>query len=166
MWAKIITIKRTKDLNCFSLCALNLFNTRVSQFELNYWNKLTFPRHSNLLRCICIYLQIMNKHIYAHMYIYIYTHTHTHTHTNTHYFTTCSWMSGFETDPLGRQVFTDNWARSHASFTIRGKICDVVWKHKKITKLRTLYLQELSTFHILIQPQLFICFSSDTSYNG
>ncbi len=39
MWAKNITIKRTKDLNYFSLCALNLFNTRVSQFELNYWNK-------------------------------------------------------------------------------------------------------------------------------
>ncbi len=53
MWAKIITIKRTKDLNYFSLCALNLFNTRVSQFELNYWNKWTFPRHSNLLRCTC-----------------------------------------------------------------------------------------------------------------
>ncbi len=32
----IITIKRTKDLNYFSLCALDLFNTRVSQFELNY----------------------------------------------------------------------------------------------------------------------------------
>ncbi len=54
MWAKIITIKRTNDLNYFSLCALNLFNTRVSQFELNYWNKLTFPWHSNLLRCSCI----------------------------------------------------------------------------------------------------------------
>ncbi len=54
LWAKIITIKITKDLNYFSLCALNLFNTRVSQFELNYWNKLTFPRHSNLLRCTCI----------------------------------------------------------------------------------------------------------------
>ncbi len=54
MWAKIITIKRTKDLNYFSLCALNLFNTRVSQFELNYWNKWTFPWHSNLLRCTCI----------------------------------------------------------------------------------------------------------------
>ncbi len=40
--------QRIKDLNYFSLCALNLFNTRVSQFELNYWNKLTFPRHSNL----------------------------------------------------------------------------------------------------------------------
>ncbi len=50
MWAKIITIKRTKDLNYFSLCAFNLFNTRVSQFELNYWNKWTFPPHSNLLR--------------------------------------------------------------------------------------------------------------------
>ncbi len=53
MLAKIITIKRTKDLNYFSLCALNLFNTRVSQFELNYWNKWTFPWHSNLLRCTC-----------------------------------------------------------------------------------------------------------------
>ncbi len=51
MWAKIITIKRTKD---FSLCVLNLFNTRVPQFELNYWNKWTFPRYSNLLRCTCI----------------------------------------------------------------------------------------------------------------
>ncbi len=51
MWAKISTIKRTKDLNYFSLCSLNLFNTRVSQFELNYWNKWTFPWHSNILRC-------------------------------------------------------------------------------------------------------------------
>ncbi len=58
MWAKIITIKITKDLNYFSLCALNLFNTRVSQFELNYWNKWTFPRHSNLLRCTCVYIYI------------------------------------------------------------------------------------------------------------
>ncbi len=47
----ILTIKRTKDLNYFSLCALNWFNTRVSQFELNYWNKFIFPRHSNLMRC-------------------------------------------------------------------------------------------------------------------
>ncbi len=54
MWAKILTIKRTKDLNYFSLCAFNLFNTRVSQFELNYWNKWTFPQHSNLLRCTCV----------------------------------------------------------------------------------------------------------------
>ncbi len=43
-------------LNYFSLCILNLFNTRVSQFEFNYWNKWTFPRHSNLLRCTCTYL--------------------------------------------------------------------------------------------------------------
>ncbi len=54
MWAKIITIKRTKDLKYFSLFALNLFNTQVSQFELNYWNKWTFPQHSNLLRCTCV----------------------------------------------------------------------------------------------------------------
>ncbi len=53
MWDKIITIKRTKDLNYFSLCAFNLFNTQISQFEFNYWNKWTFPRHSNLLRCTC-----------------------------------------------------------------------------------------------------------------
>ncbi len=26
--------------------------------ELNYWNKWTFPWHSNLLRCTCIYLYI------------------------------------------------------------------------------------------------------------
>ncbi len=31
-----------------------IFNTRVSQFELNYCSKWTFPRHSNLLRCTCI----------------------------------------------------------------------------------------------------------------
>ncbi len=55
MWAKIITINRTKDLNYFSLCAFNLFNTRVSQFEFNYWIKWTFPRHSNLLTCTCMY---------------------------------------------------------------------------------------------------------------
>ncbi len=54
MWAKIITSKRTKDLNYFSPCALNLFNTRVSQFELNYWNKWTFPWHSNL-SCTCMF---------------------------------------------------------------------------------------------------------------
>ncbi len=58
--SQIITIKRTKDLNYFSLCAFHLFNTRVSQFELNYWNKWTFPQHSNLLRCTCK----INKKIY------------------------------------------------------------------------------------------------------
>ncbi len=52
---------RTKNLNYFSLCALNLFNTRVSQFELNNWNKWTFPRHSNLLKCTCI-LHFYFKH--------------------------------------------------------------------------------------------------------
>ncbi len=34
-WGKIITIKITKDLNYFYLCALNLFNTQVSQFRIN-----------------------------------------------------------------------------------------------------------------------------------
>ncbi len=63
-------IKRTKDLNYFSLCALNVFNTQVSQFELNYWNKWTFPRHSNLLRCTCIYIYIYIKwfSMYKHFY--------------------------------------------------------------------------------------------------
>ncbi len=56
MWAKIITIKKNRDLNYFSLCALNLSNTWISQFKLNYWNKWTFPRHSNLLRCTCIFV--------------------------------------------------------------------------------------------------------------
>ncbi len=58
MWAKIITIKRTKGLNYFSLCALNLFNKQFSQFELNYWNKLPFPWHSNLLICTCNQYQV------------------------------------------------------------------------------------------------------------
>ncbi len=57
MRAKIIIKKKKKDLNYFSLCALDLFNTQVSQFELNYVNKLTFPQHSNLLRCTCIFIE-------------------------------------------------------------------------------------------------------------
>ncbi len=71
MWAKIITIKRTKDLNCFSLCALNLFNTQVSQFELNYWNKGTFPGQSILLRCTCNFeKKCFNKSHFLFCYIY------------------------------------------------------------------------------------------------
>ncbi len=34
MWAKIITIKRTKDLNYFRLCALKFHKL------FNYWNEL------------------------------------------------------------------------------------------------------------------------------
>ncbi len=70
MWAKIITIKRPKDLNYFSLCALNLFNIQVSQFELNYWNQLTFPQHSNVLRCTCM-LHIIYTTYTIYIYIYI-----------------------------------------------------------------------------------------------
>ncbi len=78
MWAKIITIKRTKDLNYLSLCAFNLFKTRVSQFELNYWNKWTFPQHSNLLKCTCIYtMWPLTIPLYIYIYIYIYTYTYT-----------------------------------------------------------------------------------------
>ncbi len=48
-----------------------LFNTRVSQFELNYWNKWTFPRHSNLLRCTCIYIYIYDwLIIFIHNFIF------------------------------------------------------------------------------------------------
>ncbi len=107
MWAKIITIKRTKDLNYFSLCALYLFNTRLSQFELNYWNKWTFPRHYNLLRCTCTciracvrkkiqqrdYFKIskqINKNLifYIHNLLYIHRHTYRHTTESNNYFTT------------------------------------------------------------------------------
>ncbi len=52
MCAKII-IKRTKDLNYFSLCALNLFNTRVSQFE-NFSMAFKF----------------IDMHLYIYIYIY------------------------------------------------------------------------------------------------
>ncbi len=52
--------------NYFSLCALNLFNTRFSQFELNYWNKWTFPRHSNLLRCTCVFFRGWIEIKYCH----------------------------------------------------------------------------------------------------
>ncbi len=58
MWAKIITIKRTKDLKYFSLYALNLFNTRVSQFELNYWNKWTF--HNIIIYWDALYKRLLN----------------------------------------------------------------------------------------------------------
>ncbi len=54
MCAKII-IKRTKDLNYFSLCALNLFNTRVSQFD-NFSMAFKF----------------IDMHLYVYIYIYIY----------------------------------------------------------------------------------------------
>ncbi len=80
MWAKIITIKRTKDLNYFSLCALNWFNTQVSQFELNYWNKWTFPQNSKLLRCICLYnyrwlsIYIVRLLFYTHAHRYYFIH--------------------------------------------------------------------------------------------
>ncbi len=37
-----------------SLLSCSSPHYRVSQFELNYWNKLTFPQHSNLLRCTSI----------------------------------------------------------------------------------------------------------------
>ncbi len=68
MWAKILTFKRSKDLNCFSLCALNLFNAQVLQFELNYWNKSTFPQQSNLLRYTCRYILLCFYYVAAETY--------------------------------------------------------------------------------------------------
>ncbi len=43
------------DLNSVHTDWSILCNIRVSQFELNYWNKWTFPRYSNLLRCTCMW---------------------------------------------------------------------------------------------------------------
>ncbi len=70
MWAKIITIKRTKDLNYFCLCALDLFNTQVSQFELNYWlhSNWDAPVHDTISKIenLCsksVILQILAKQI-------------------------------------------------------------------------------------------------------
>ncbi len=56
LYPSMLTESWVEDLNYFSLCALNIFNTWVSQFELNYWNKWTFLRHSNLLRCTCMFV--------------------------------------------------------------------------------------------------------------
>ena len=47
MWAKIITIKST-SVCVYWICII------VTLFELNYWNKWTFPWYSNLLKCTCI----------------------------------------------------------------------------------------------------------------
>ncbi len=72
MWAKIITIKRTKDLNYFSLCALNLFNTRDLQFELNYWINKLF--HDILIYWdapVCAFNNLWH-HKTEYIYIYIY----------------------------------------------------------------------------------------------
>ncbi len=38
---------------------MNLKYMKVSLFEISYKNKLTFPRHSNLLRCTCIQYEFM-----------------------------------------------------------------------------------------------------------
>ncbi len=57
-----------------SLCALDLFNTRVSQFELNYWNKLTFPQHSNLLRGTCKRSEIESKRVICIWKLLLWTH--------------------------------------------------------------------------------------------
>ncbi len=40
---------------CFTLHVINLKYMKVSLFEMSYKKKLTFSRHSNLLRCTCIW---------------------------------------------------------------------------------------------------------------
>ncbi len=55
-------------MKCFTLHVMNLKYMKVSLFEISYKKKLTFSRHSNLLRCtciciysICIYVCVSNK---------------------------------------------------------------------------------------------------------
>ncbi len=65
MWATMITIKRTKDLNYFSLRALNLFNTEFHNLSwitetnellhdiLIYWDEWD-EWIMHLYKCICL----------------------------------------------------------------------------------------------------------------
>ncbi len=46
---QIITIKRTKDLNYFILCAMNLFNTQVSQFIQSRITEINVLLHDILI---------------------------------------------------------------------------------------------------------------------
>ncbi len=52
-----------RNASCF-------LHTQVSQFELNYWNKWTFPRHSNLLRCTCTLTFGLIKREYSNMCLF------------------------------------------------------------------------------------------------
>ncbi len=70
MWAKIITIKRTKDLNYFCLCALDLFNTQVYNLswitdyiliEMHLY--MTLLVKLNILCSKSVILQILAKQI-------------------------------------------------------------------------------------------------------
>ncbi len=62
MWAKITTIKRTKDLNYFSLCALNLF---IHEFHNLSW----ITEINELFHDIIIYWEppasVLRRHIYV-----------------------------------------------------------------------------------------------------
>ncbi len=147
MWAKIITIKRTKDLNYFSLYALHLFNTWVSQFELNYWNKITFPRHSNLLSCNCIIPFISqwrsrNKILYVlltstPMVIVCICKTHNNVHLKHFIFTRLSTEIWFDTIKKLFQFFlllfwlmmSSYWSITHAKkipYTMLYNLCKVI----------------------------------------
>ncbi len=113
MWAKIITIKRSKDLNYFSLGAFNLFYTRVSQFELNYWNKLTFPQHSNLLRCIYFLNEQITNYELVRLVIFTYV------------FQFSSNIKSHISSELNRIIFTDtDWIITLKTQLFRGKIVD------------------------------------------
>ncbi len=89
MWTKIITIKRTKDLNYFSLCALYLFNTQF--YNLSWITEINELFHDILIYWdapvyIYIYIKYININIYItfiynkkkkkkKLYIYIYIYT-------------------------------------------------------------------------------------------
>ncbi len=44
-------------MKCFTLHVMNIKYMKVWLFEISYKKKITFSRHSNLLRCTCISLQ-------------------------------------------------------------------------------------------------------------
>ncbi len=50
---------------------MNLKYMKVSLFEISYKKKNTFSRHSNLLRCTCIYPSHISKNIEANFQIYV-----------------------------------------------------------------------------------------------
>ncbi len=63
---------------------MNLKYMKVSLFEITYKKKLTFSRHSNLLRCTCIYIHTVYTPTYLHIYIYTYIYTYEYIHTVSH----------------------------------------------------------------------------------
>ncbi len=48
-------------MKCFTLHVMNLKYMKVSLFEISYKKKLTYSRHSNLLRCTCTFTQLLSN---------------------------------------------------------------------------------------------------------